>query len=463
MDNTYKNIRNRLLPVSFFVPFTFYFIFFVTGGLVVYFLIYHWFIQGIAINEGTSFGDILRLLLKVGAWFAGAMLVLALLSVIISFSFFLVKKRRGAVLFSIEATGKVKTVHGNQQQSIRIKIHPLLKPLMGFIKLRLKYDEEHYSKKFALAERGQGKVISTTFEGDYTWDLPEIKEYNVQRLIVYFEDFFQFFSFTVGLPVSNRFYTPPTLENAKNFAISPRKTEDTETRIEELKKVEGEYINYKNFESNDDVRRIVWKIYARNKELVVRMPEILDPYASEAYLYASFYNQVGGNDSGTVNIYFLNYYKTILWAVYQKLTEQGFDIRYIQDQQISSSPFINEKKAVEYAISTSKWQTDKDIKAYVNMKDASVVVITSLTDAEQVEQLMAASTGTTFFVLVRLSKSLQRSYLVGLIQWLFIQQEKNDLAKYRANWQLSLIRPKITQNEKKLEALLAKHDKTIVI
>ena len=34
----------------------------------------------------------------------------------------------------------------------------------------------------------------------------------------------------------------------------PRKTEDTATRIEEIKKVEGEHINYKNFESNDDVQ-----------------------------------------------------------------------------------------------------------------------------------------------------------------------------------------------------------------
>jgi hypothetical protein len=463
MEKTYKNIRNRLIPVGFVVPFTLYFIFFAMGGLIVYFLINSWFIQGTPVHEGTSFGDILGLLVKVGTWFAGAMLVFALLGVTFSFMFFLIKKRKGSVHFSIETIGKVTVKQGNQQQGIRIKISPLLKPLLGFVKLRLKYDGEHYSKKFALAERGQGKIISTTYEGDYTWNLPEIKEYNVQKLVVYFEDFFQFFSFTVSLPVANRFYTPPTVENARDFVISPRKTEDTETRIEELKKVEGEFINYKNFENNDDVRRIVWKIYARNKELVVRIPEILDPYASEAYLYASFYNQVGGGDSNTVNIYFLNYYKTILWAVYQKLAEQGFDIRYIQDQQISSTPYINEKKAVEYTISTSKWQTDKDIKTYVNMKDASVVVITSLSDAQQVEHLLAASTGSTYFVLIRLSKSLQRSYLVGLVQWLFIQQEKNDLAKYRANWQLSLIRPKVTQNEKRLEVLLAKNEKTIVI
>jgi len=65
--------------------------------------------------------------------------------------------------------------------------------------------------------------------------------------------------------------------------------------------------------------------------------------------------------------------------------------------------------------------------------------------------------------LVRLTKSLDRSYLVGLIQWLFVQQEKNDLEKYKTSWHLSLLRPKIVQNEKKLATLLSKYDKTIVI
>jgi len=462
MNNALKNIRNSLVPAGLFIPFTIYFVCFGIGGYLVYLFVHYEIMRGQAIPDG-SFGDIFSLLLKVGAWFVGIMLGLALLTAAISFIYFLIQKRKNTISFTIEANGKLVTREGNQHQGLHIKIAPLLKPLLGFIKLRLKYDNSQYSAKFILAERSQRQLISTTFEGDYTWSLPEIKEYKVEKLVVYFEDFFQFFSFTVSLPVANRFYTPPTNEEAKDFMISPRKTEDTDTRIEELKKVEGEYINYKNFENNDDVRRIVWKIYARNKELVVRIPEILDPYASEAYLYASFFSGFKSSHNATVDIYFLNYYKTILWAVYQKLAEQGFDIRFMQDQQTNSGLYISDKKAVEYAISTSNWQTEKDVKSYINMKDASVVVVNSLSDAEQVEQLINTSTGSTHFVLVRLSKSLQRSYLVGLVRWLFIQQEKNDLEKYKTSWQLSLLRPKIVQNEKRLEALFNKNEKTIVI
>lgn len=462
MNNALKNIRNALVPAGLFIPFTIYFLCFGIGGYLVYLLVHVGIMRGQSIPDG-SFGDIFSLLLKVGAWFVGIMLGLALLTAAVSFIYFLIQKRKNTISFTIEANGKLVTREGNQHQGLHIKISPLLKPLLGFIKLRLRYDDKQYSPKFILAERSQRQLISTTFEGDYTWSLPEIKEYKVQKLVVYFEDFFQFFSFTVSLPVANRFYTPPTNENAKDFMISPRKTEDTDTRIEELKKVEGEYINYKNFENNDDVRRIVWKIYARNKELVVRIPEILDPYASEAYMYASFFSEFKGSHNATVDIYFLNYYKTILWAVYQKLAQQGFDIRFMQDQQTNAGLYISDKKAVEYAISTSNWQTEKDVKSYVNMKDASVVVVNSLSDADQVEQLVNTSTGSTYFVLVRLSKSLQRSYLVGLVRWLFIQQEKNDLEKYKTSWQLSLLRPKIAANEKRLEALFNKNEKTIVI
>lgn len=456
MNNTLKNIRNLLLPASFFVPFTFYFVLFAGGSYWAYYLLMRQ-----QILPDTLFSDLFHLFLRITAWFLAVMFAFALLTSAVAFIYFLVAKKRGRITFVMNASSVVKSFEGNQQQGMYIKIHPVLKPFLGFVKLRLKHDGE-YSDKFLLAKRWQTQIFSNTLEGDYTWKLPEIKEYHLEKLVIYFEDFFQFFSFTVTIPANNHFYTPPSPQNAKNFLISPRKTEDTETRIEELKKVEGEIINYKNFEDNDDVRRIVWKIYARNKELVVRIPEILDPYASQAYLYASFFNNF---DTGhtTVDIYFLNYYKTILWAVYKKLSQQGFEIRYIADQQNSSVPFITEEKAVEYSVSTGKWQTDKDLKHYVNLKDASVVVVTSLSDAGQVEELLANTSGNTHFVLVRLSKSLERSYLVGLVQWLFIQQEKNDLEKYRTSWQLSLLRPKITQNEKRLETLFSKFDKTIVI
>ncbi|QEC69630.1 hypothetical protein FRZ67_20845 [Panacibacter ginsenosidivorans] len=456
MGRLFKNIRGFAQPAVFFIPFTFYFVLF-TVAIV---LANIWLGTKLHVPDG-SFTDIFKLLLKAGTWFIIIIICVALLSAFVSFLIFLVKKKKNAIRVSIKTVAAGNS--NDPVQKIHISISPVLKPFLGFIKLRLHYDQSLYSEKFILAEEDQKKIFSTRFAGDYKWQLPEIKEYHVEKLIVYFEDFFQFFSFTVALPVQDRFHTHPFAPPVKDIQLSPRKTEDTATRIEELKKVEGEYLNYKNFENNDDVRRIVWKIYAKNKELVVRIPEVLDPYASHAYLYPSFYNSFDIAGNSVAEIFFLNYYKTVLWGIYQQLGKQGYALRFIQDQQTAYGSFNDEQQATRYAITTSKWQQDKDLKVFVNNKDASIIIISSLCNADDVQSILDAQSGGTVFVLVKLSKSLQHSYFVNMIKWLFVQQEKNEIEVYKSKWRLSLLRPKIMANEKKIEAILAKYSKTIVI
>jgi hypothetical protein len=378
-------------------------------------------------------------------------------------SFFYGRKESNSINFFIETRSSAASKDGNPVQQVQVSVSPIIKPLLGFIKLRLQYDGDNYSNKFVLAEKNQQKLVSTNFEGVYSWNLPQIREYHVDKLIIYFEDLFQFFSLTVALPVQNSFYTHPFAPKVQDFSVAPQKTEDQETRIEELKRVQGEYLNYKNFENNDDVRRIVWKIYAKNKELVVRIPEVLDPYASHAYLYVSFFNDFDITGNAVAETFFLNYYKSMVWAIYSKLGTQGFAVKYIADQPLPSKIFTEEKEAVQYNITTSNWQRDKDLKVFAGTKDASVVIVSSLSKAGDVEALLNSRAGSVLFIFIRLSHALQKSYLVGLLRWLFVQQEKNDIEVYKTNWRLSLLRPKIVQNEKKLEALFAKHGKAVVI
>jgi hypothetical protein len=456
MRRLIKNIRGILQPAIFFIPITYYFFLFAVALAIA-----NSWLSSQELIPDNSFTDIFKLLVKTGIWFLVAIIGLALLSVFISFIIFTWKKKRNNITFSVSTTGISGTE--NPVQKIHVSIAPILKPFLGFIKLRLQYDGKNFSDKFALAEAKHNKLISFSYAGDYRWDLPQIKEYHIERLVLYFEDFFQFFSFTITLPAHDRFHTHPFSPSIEDFIVSPRKTEDTTTRIEELKKVEGEYLHYKNFEDNDDVRRIVWKIYAKNKDLVVRIPEILDPYASHAYMYVSFFNNFEIEGNATSEVFFLNYYKSVVWAIYQKLGKEGFDVKYVADQRTPLHHFNEEQQAVQYTITTSDWQKERDIKSFADMKDASVIVLSSLCNARDLEALFNNRAGNTVFILVRLSKSLHRSYLVNLLQWLFIQQEKNDVEVYKTNWRLSLLRPKILQNEKRLEAVFAKHDKVTII
>lgn len=448
---TIKGFSNKFKQAGFYIPFTLYFFLFVVAVSLAWKLL-HKNPQEI----DTSYSDIFTLLLKVALFFGIALLVLALVSVGISLVYFLLKRKKAGIDFKIETDLKQTDLH--QKQTVRLFLHPILKPFFGFIKIRLQYDSTHFSNKFLLVENQRKQLFNNTIEGTYHWPLPEIKEYHVQKAILYFEDFFQFFSVAVDLPANNLFITQPTIVNRADVNVRPRKTEEITTRIEELRKVEGEYLNYKNFENNDDVRRIVWKIYAKNKELVVRMPEIMDPYASHVYLYASFFSTFMVDGNTPAQIPFLNYYKEMIWTLYQNLVKKGFEVKYVPDQPIAKSNTGDAQQHVKYAISTSRWQYSNNISTYCKTSDASLLVVSSLSNADEVKELAERHGNDISIVFIKLSESLHQQNMLHWVKWLFIENEKDERELYKSAWATSLnLRPKILENERKLKMIIDKY------
>ncbi|MDF2436888.1 MAG: hypothetical protein K0Q95_1264 [Bacteroidota bacterium] len=454
MGSKLKNIRLALKWTGFFIPFTFYFCLFFIAAYVGY----SWLQHKAGIPD-SAYRDIFSLLLRFTSGFCLILLSGGLIAVIIPFVFFIIKKRKNGINFSIDT----KPATEQSKQPVTLHIDPILKPILGFVKIRLKYDTQNYSEKFSLIKRSQNKLFTTELDGTYYWDLPEIKEYRIEKAVIYFEDFFQFFSFAVSLHTTRGFHTYPVTRESKSIDAFPRKTEETSTRIEEIKKVEGEHINYKNFESNDDVRRIVWKIYAKNKELVVRIPEVLDPYASHMYLYTSFFSSFDVENNEVIRIPFLNYYKTICWSVYNQLVKKGFDVRYIADQDIPKNGIGSNEEQARFAISVSKWHRDKELRDFVKAKDASVVIISSLSDPEQVKQLLESNGRDISFVFVPLTQGLNKQNIGAWLQWLFVQQEKDSIAIYRTSWSLSLLRLKVMKNEKQIKQLLDQYERSTIL
>lgn len=452
-----RQVLHPFRRFSFFLPFTWYFAVFATCCALGFF-----WIKTFRKLPDTAYADIFPLLLNIAFYFLVTFLSISLLSVLISFFYFVIKKRNGLTQFRVQTRLNAEN-EAAEKTEIQVYLHPVIKPFLGFVKLRLQYDETGVSKKFSLVEGNQGKLISTTIEGTYHWQLPVIKEYRIEKAIVYFEDFFQFFSLALPLATGSRFYTGPSNSIVRKIKTFPRKTEDTNTRIEEIKRVEGEHINYKNFEGNDDVRRIVWKIYAKNKELVVRIPEVLDPYASHVYLYASHYSAFGNDLGEVIEVPFLNYYKTFIWSIYRQLTGQGFEVRYISDQPVNGSGSSDAQQTVKYAISTSHWQTDKELRNYVNHKDAAMVIVSSLSDAEQVRQLAEQWGNEISFVFVKLTDSLGYPAFGDWLQWLFIKNEPDAISEYRRRWNFTLLRSKILDNERKLKLVLDTFSKADII
>lgn len=443
------SIIGRIKRFGFYIPFTIYFAIFASAIAIAWYSI----ADNQTDNE-SSFKDIFTLLIKVAGYFTFCIVIVALFSVVFSFLHFISVKRKKEIVFQLSTDIKESKLH--QKQTVRLLIAPILKPLFGFIKIRLQYDDKHFSNKFSLVENGRLQFFRKKIEGIYYWSLPEIKEYRIEKAVLYFEDVFQFFSVAVNIPTNNQFFTQPILKQINDLKTHIRKTDDNTIRIDEMRRVNGEYLNYKNFEDNDDVRRIVWKIYAKNKELVVRIPEIMDPYASHIYMYTSFFSsfQILGNSA--VEIPFLNYFKTITWSIYQNLIKQGFDVKYISDQEVAKNNVTDEQQKVKYSISVSKWQSNTDLKSYIKTSNASVIVISSLSNASEVEELIHQYGNAITFIFIKLTDSFKKQNLIDWVQWLFVENDKDDIDVHKRNWAISALRFRIKENEEKLEKIIGK-------
>ncbi len=405
----------------------------------------------------TARTAIIDLFITITFWFALAILIFSFLSAFIPWLFFLLNKKNKRSSLKIKVGEKDNGVEDKQQ--VQIEIDNAMKPLFGYIRLCLFYDGQNISPKFSLLPaKAKKSFFSTYIKGFYNWPLRHIKEYDINNSIIYFEDLFQFFSFVTQFPVSSNFFAHPPRFETNNFIARPKKTEDTNTRIEEMRKVEGEFLNYKNFENNDDVRRIVWKIYAKNKELVVRVPETNDPYASHIYFYASFYNAISNDVYEEFNNIFLNYFKTVTWNSYEQLNRQKELIKFIPDQQAKTYYSDDPLQKIKYFISTAHWQKQNDLLQYFNKQNASVLCISSFSNAAQVEEIIDKAGKELVIVFVQLTNSFEKIKINTWLQWLFIKPEKNSTDKLKLAFNLSPLKRKMLDNEKRIMSLLNKSE-----
>lgn len=441
------SIRKTIRQVGFYAPVTAYFCLFLIGSA----LCFAW-LKAQPKMPDTPFQDVFILLLKITLYVSITFLSLSLLSVIISWICFYISRKRGRVHFHIK-TRPFDTPY----QPIELRLHPILRPILGYIKLRFEYDNGTFSDKIQLVEDEHANLFNQQLEGFYDWKIENIREYRISSVIVYFEDFLQFFSMAINLASSERFYTPPQNGQPARISATHRNTETRVHRIERMRRVKGDLFNYKKFETQDDIRRIVWKIYARSKELMIRTPEILEPYASHMHLYVSFYSAYLPDHNEITDEPLLNFYKNAAWNIYKALKTEHTDIRWVSDQPEKAVTFDGhpiKEEEIKHLIALSTWQGTKDILNFVNTKDAAVVVISSLTGVEQVKQLVEEFGKEITFILVPLSGVISRQRLAGWLAWFFLQAEKDKEARYQSRWALSALRRQLSDNERQLSKII---------
>jgi len=383
----WKKIKWNIRYAWQFFPFTLNTLLCLTAGWAAFKLLYKATPKG---EEPSPFLPFIILMGKLVLWFSVTLVGLSVLSTFFSYFYYL--WLRSAKGYKLQVEFEPQTQPGKKGRLLlNARMDGVIRPLLGFVKGRLYYDDNVMTDRFSMLsnKRKEQSLMRTAIMGRSVLNLPDIKEYELKGGLVYFQDMLHIFSLAVAQPVSGHFYQPPVLLQQTEADVFPKKTETLDVRIEQLRRVEGEYLNYKDFEAGDDVRRIVWKVYAKNRELVVRTPEQFEPYASHLYFYVSFYAAVKAqwvDDAYLKEM--LNYYKNNVWTIYDALSQKEWDMRYIPDQQFNIPEQLSEAALAARVISNSDWHRDAPLQQYFNPKSGKVLCISSFTDTQELTNLL---------------------------------------------------------------------------
>ena len=412
-------------------------------------------------QEPSSIMPFIILMGKMTFWIIAGLILLSILSTIFCWIYYLVIRGQKNSLLKIEFKTESRKGKTNKLY-LGATLPGALRPLLGFVKGRLLYDNHLMTDRFALLSglRKERSIWRQAIAGRSQVTLPDIKEYDVKGGFVYFQDMLHIFSLAVSQPIGGHFYQPPVLLNEDDADVAPRKTQTLDVRIEQLRRVEGELLNYKDFEAGDDVRRIIWKVYARNRELVVRVPEMFEPYASHLYYYASFYADVKLAWMGDEYLKeMLNYFKNNAWTIYDTLSKKEWKMSFVPDQDVHVDE-AGEYERTARLISNSGWHKDKNVSDYFSPKNGTVLCISSFTDPADLANLLERCDAGTVVYFVKLSNTFKHFAALNLLSRLILLPPEDRLSKLRTRWLFSPMRLQVNKKEKEIESILNKSSVT---
>lgn len=442
---------NRIIYAFQYIPFTWNTLFFGALAWIAYKMLYRPLNKENLTDAQLPF---VRLMAIFVAWLILSLVVLSLISTLFSWFYFLWLRRKNKS--ALQMNFYTEEQNGKRKQYLEASISKALRPILGVVKGRLFYDNNLLTGTFSLlsARRKKNSLRREAISGRSRISLPDIKEYQIRGSIVFFEDMFHLLSLPVFSRMSGDFYQSPKHSIHAAEEVAPKKTDTMDIRIDQLRKVEGEYLNYKDFESGDDVRRIVWKVFAKNRDLVVRIPERMEPYASHLYFYASFYNTINTLAGGAYFAEMLNYYKSNVWSVYEALQRQEWKMKYIPDQHFALKGQPTEYEKDERIVSNSEWQNKNSTRDYFSPKKGTVLVISSLIDPAELAGILEESDPGVQIIYIKLSRVFHQYLAWNWIKNLLFIPAPDRLSKLKSSWPFSPLRRQLLKNERQIEGLL---------
>lgn len=333
----------------------------------------------------------------------------------------------------------------------------LFRPLLGTVKARLVFTEKKLSEAVLLDSSiarprhwwrqgiiGTGQAL-----------LHDRGIYDIQFVLISFCDMLGLLSLPVRLPYTHQLFTLPVSQHPSSVSARPNATEEQTHRIEMPKRVEGEYVNYKEFEMGDNPQRIVWKIFAKSGQLVVRMPETKDPYASHLYFYVSYFSS--SDAQGVFETELLNVYKDKVRNLFEALQRNGYHVRLPHDQEVPKLAGLSENKSELFQITAARWQNQLTPSAFVKSNNAAFACLTSLVASAEIETLTKNLPPSVPLVVIKLSDAIASPFQISLKD-VFFKPEAKPADHLQQPWLLSSLRRDLLKNENEISALLKMRD-----
>ena len=404
-------------------------------------------------QDDSNLWLVMNQFIRLVQWTIAGLFVLSLFTVIATWAYFLLKVKSKTVTIQAKFGDGQKAEAGLVPFSIMIS-GLVLRPLLGTIQARILFTEKRISNRV---------ILDTNMPTPRHWWRQAIKGtgqtllndrgiYDTEKILVSFCDMLGLVSLPCTVPYSQQLYTLPRQEKNQRVKAQPNSTEEQKHRIEIPKHVEGEHVNYKEFESGDNIQRIVWKIYAKSGQLVVRVPETKDPYASHLYLYSSFFHGFK-MQHGSFETELLNVYKDRVRNIFEALQHNGYDVRIPQDQEVPKLSGLSETKNELFQITAASWQDDNRPASFVKVNKAAFVCLSSLTPVGEVETLLLNLPDAIPLVVVKLSEAIPSPFEISWKEILF-KPDSQPSDKLRQPWLISSLRKEILKNEKEISNVL---------
>jgi hypothetical protein len=405
-----KYIRSKMcIRVTFFIVILF--VFFVKNYL--------------ASGASEKVNDIAVLLLKCSMFVFAIIILFSITTLLVSYILY----RRSKAIPEIKFT-----YTGINEVICEVECNKLLFPFTGMVKVGLTFDKQY--ETFIALKRlkhlfgyGRKKLI-----------LPNIKSYDLDKTTLFFQDIFRMFSLKIEFRQRISVVILPLLIEDIELSNLSCTTDNNEVRTDTVHRKAGEMLHFKHFEASDDIRRIVWPVYAKTKELIVRTIEIHSMYASQIDMYASFCNSYQDLLEKTISDKFMNDYKTYIWEIYTSLKKDN-EVRFIPDQK--SKIAVEYQHEVSAQISGMDWHSNK-IEEYFGSGKISVICISSLILSQDIEQILDKLDINAIVVFASLKSSERKIGITDIIREIFtIPGEK----KINWKWLFSTNRKKVLNND----------------